>query len=176
MTPLPMTWDGEAMRVRPSFQRQADAMFCVGEVYTMQPVEERSAASHRHYFSAINEAWMNLPEDMAPRYPTAEALRKAALIRAGYRDERSIVCASKAEALRLASFIRPMDDFAYVTVSEAVVTVYTAKSQSVRAMGKAEFQKSKDDVLTALAQMIGVRTYELHEAANDRQAQPGEAA
>lgn len=175
MTPLPMQWDGEAMRVRPSFQKQADALFCIGETYTMAPVEDRSAASHRHYFAAINEAWANLPEDLAPRYPTAEALRKAALIRAGYRDERSIVCASKAEALRLSAFIRPMDDFAYVAVSEAVVTVYTAKSQSVRAMGKAEFQKSKDDVLTALAAMIGVRTQDLHQAANDT-AEQGSAA
>ena len=167
MRPLPFVWDGEALRIRPSFQRQADDQFCIGETYTMAPVEERSAASHRHYFSAINEAWQNLPEDLAGRYPTAEALRKAALIRAGYRDERSIVCASKAEAGRVAAFVRPMDDFAYVTVSEAVVTVYTAKSQSLRAMGKAEFQKSKDDVLTALAAMIGVRTEELHRAAND---------
>lgn len=174
MTPLPFQWDGEALRVRPSFQRQADQMFCIGETYTMAPVEDRSAASHRHYFASINEAWGNLPEDLAPRYPTAEALRKAALIRAGYRDERSIVCASKAEALRVAAFIRPMDDFAYVTVSEAVVTVYTAKSQSVRAMGKAEFQQSKDDVLTALAEMIGVTTSDLHQAAND--THPGSAA
>jgi hypothetical protein len=40
-----------------------------------------------------------------------------------------------------------MDEYAIVTVREAVVTVYTAKSQSMRAMGRETFQKSKDDVL-----------------------------
>lgn len=167
MTPLPFVWDGEAMRVKPQWQRRADDLFCIGETYTMAPVEDRSAASHRHYFACINEAWQNLPEEMAERYPTAEHLRKAALIRAGYRDERSIVCTSKAEARRLAAFIQPMDDHALVAISEAVVVVYTAKSQSVRAMGKADFQKSKDDVLAKLAEMIGVRTADLHKAAND---------
>ena len=165
MNPLPFTWDGEAMRIRPSFQRQADDLFCIGEAYTLAVVEDRSAASHRHYFAAINEAWMNLPEALAGQYPTAEHLRKAALIRAGYHDERSIVCSSKAEALRLASFIKPMDDYALVAISEAVVRVFTAKSQSVRAMGKAEFQKSKDDVLEVVASMIGVVTADLHKAA-----------
>jgi len=174
--PLPFVWDGEAMRVRPTFQRQADQLFCIGEAYAMAPVEDRSAASHRHYFAAINEAWQNLPEDVSERYPTAEHLRKAALIRAGYRDERSIVCASKAEARRIAAFIQPMDDYALVAISEAVVVVYTAKSQSVRAMGKAEFQKSKDDVLEKLAEMIGVRTAELHRAANDHSPAQGRAA
>lgn len=163
--PLPFTWDGEAMRIRPSFQRQADQAFCIGEVYTLAPVEDRSAASHRHYFAAINEVWANLPEGMTERYPTAEALRKAALIRAGYHDERSIVCASRAEALRVAAFIKPMDDYALVATSGAVVRVFTAKSQSVRAMGKAAFEKSKADVLEALADMIGVTTQALHEHA-----------
>jgi hypothetical protein len=166
-----MQWDGEAMRVRPSFRRQADQMFCIGETYTMAPVEDRSAASHRHFFAAVNEAWANLPEGMGETYPTAEHLRKAALIRAGYRDERSIVCASKAEALRVAAFIKPMDEYALVAISEAVVRVFTAQSQSLRAMGKAAFQKSKDDVLEALAAMIGVRAEELHRAANDTAGQ-----
>lgn len=175
MTPLPFTWDGEAMRIRPSFQRQADDLFCIGETYTLAPVEDRSAASHRHYFAAINEVWQNVPEHLAGEFPTAEHLRKKALIRAGYRDERTFVCSSKAEAVRLAAFLRPVDDYAIVSVSGSTVVQWTAKSQSMRAMGKADFQKSKDDVLEALADMIGVRTEELHRAANDSHA-PGEAA
>ena len=38
-----------------------------------------------------------------------------------------------------------------VTAREATVAVYTARSQSVRAMGAKEFQKSKSDVLDELA-------------------------
>lgn len=179
MTALPFEWDGEAMRVRRSFQRRADELFGIGETYTLQAVEDRSAASHRHFFAALNEAWMNLPEGMAEEFPTAEHLRKKALIRAGYRDERTFVCASRAEAVRLAAFLRPVDDYSIVSVNGTAVVQLTAKSQSVRAMGKVEFQKSKDDVLTALADMIGVQTYDLHQAAsgaaNDDQARQGRA-
>jgi hypothetical protein len=153
------------MRVRPSFQKQADAIYCIGETYPMAPVEVRSGASHNHYFAAVNEAWSNLPESLSGQYPTAEHLRKAALIRAGYRDERSIVCNSRAEALRVAAFIKPMDEYALVAVSEAVVRVYTAKSQSLRAMGREAFQQSKTDVLEVLADMIGVAPAELEQAA-----------
>lgn len=82
-----------------------------------------------------------------------EHLRKYALIRTGHRDERTIVCASKAEARRVAAFVKPLDEFALVLVNEASVSVYTAKSQSLRAMGKTAFQQSKDDVLGFLAQI-----------------------
>ena len=129
--------------------------------YRLAPYEERSTVSHSHYFACLNDAWANLPDEVAWQYPTAEKLRKTALIRTGYTDERSTVCASNAEALRIAAFIRPMDDYAIVTVKEAVVTIYTAKSQSYRAMGKQEFQKSKDAVIEWISNLIGVATDDL---------------
>jgi hypothetical protein len=164
MTALPFRWNGEAMEVVRGFQKRADAAFVVGEVYRLEPVEDRSAASHRHYFAAVNEAWANLPEDQASRFPTPEHLRKWALIQAGYFDRREITCASKAEALRVAAFVTPMDPYAVVAVSGAAVAVLTARSQSVRAMGKAEFQRSKDAVLAVLADMLGVTTDALSRA------------
>lgn len=123
--------------------------------------EHRSHASHGHFFASVQEAFNNLPEDIAGDFGDAEHLRKWCLIKAGYRDERTLACSSKAEALRLASFIRPMDGFAVVLVREATVTVYTARSQSLRAMGKDEFQKSKDSVFDVLAKLIGVDVAEL---------------
>ena len=153
---FPFIWNGEAMVPPSAFARRADQTFVVGQHYTMAEVQDRSSASHRHFFALVNEAFVNLPESAAERFSSADHLRKYALIRAGYRDERSTVCSSKAEAQRVAAFIRPMDDYAVVTVSEAVVTVYTAKSQSVKAMGKAEFQASKDAVIDVLAKLIGV--------------------
>lgn len=152
--PQRFDWTDEGV-MRPKVSRLADKHFVVGMEYMLVPHEERSMRSHRFYFASVNEAHKNLPEDMAERYPTADHLRKWALIKAGYRDERSIVAASKAEALRIAAFIRPMDEYAVVTVREAVVTVYEAKSQSTRAMGKAEFGASKEKVLDILAAMIG---------------------
>lgn len=154
--PIPCRWDGEHLTPLPSFARAADKMFVIGEVYPMAARQERTTASQRHYFAVINEAWKNLPEDKVERYATPDHLRKWALIKAGYRDERQTVCASKAEALRIAAFIRPIDDYAVVVASECVVTVYTAKSQSGRAMNREEFQASKQAVMDILADLLGV--------------------
>lgn len=154
--PLTFTWDGEAMYPLPRLAKIADERFVIGERYTLDEVHERSSASHRQYFAAIRESWLNLPEHIADRFATPEHLRKWCLVKCGYHDERSIVCSSKAEAQRLAAFIRPMDDFAVVAVSEAVVSAYTAKSQSYRAMGKKEFQASKQAVLDYLDSLLGV--------------------
>ena len=122
----------------------------------LAPAELRSSPSHRHYFACVREAWVNLPEGLAERFATEEHLRKYALIKAGYRDERSIVCTSTAEVRRVAAFIRPIDDYSIITVSDAVVTQFTAKSQSVEAMGRSQFQASKDAEMGLLAEMIGV--------------------
>jgi hypothetical protein len=149
-------WDGEVMVPLARFHNRCNAVFTVGELYPLDVHEDRSIVSHRHYFCEINEAWKNLPEMVAERYPSSEHLRKYALIQTGYRDERSIACSSKAEAQRVAAFIKPMDDYAVVVVREAVVSVLTAKSQSIRAMGAKEFQASKQAVLDQLASMIGV--------------------
>ena len=154
--PILCAWDGEHLTpVGQTWARRADAQWVVGERYSVEIRQERSQASHNHYFASIAEAWQNLPEDLAERFPTPVHLRKWALIKAGYRDETSIVCASKAEALRLAAFVKPMDEFAIIAVSEAVVTRYTAKSQSIKAMGKEVFEASKKAVLDLVAQMIG---------------------
>lgn len=113
----------------------------------------------------MNEAWQNLPENMVEQFPTSEHLRKWCLIRAGYAEHRNIVAANKAEAQRLAAFVKPMDSYAVVTVRECVVTVYTAESQSMKAMGKQRFQESKDAVLSLLAAMIGTDPVEIGRAA-----------
>lgn len=161
--PLVFRWDGEAMV--PLNPRAADRMYVVGEQYRLEPREDRSAASHAHYFAALNDAHANLPDDLAERFPTPGALRKYALIRAGYRDERSIVAASKAEARRIAAFIRPMDEFAVVSVHDAAVVVWTAKSQSMKAMGKKAFGESKTAVLGFVAELLGCSPDQLGKAA-----------
>lgn len=164
--PIIFQWTGDAMVPRDRrFAYQCDRQFIVGSEYTLVQHEDRSAASHRFYFAAIAECWRNLPEQIADTFPSAEHLRKWALIRAGYRSERTHVAATKAEALRLAAFIKPIDDYAIVTTSGLSVTVWTAKSQSVKSMGKKEFETSKQAVLDILAGLIGVKTDDLKAAA-----------
>lgn len=162
---IPFRWNGDAMVPLPGFQRRCDAEFVVGEVYNLEAIEQRSAKSHAHFFASVNEAWQNLPENLVEQFPTSEQLRKWCLIRAGYAEHRNIVAASKAEAQRIAAFVKPMDSYAVVTVRESVVTVYTAESQSMKAMGKQRFQESKDAVLSLLATMIGTDPVELGRAA-----------
>lgn len=153
--PILFRWTGEVMEPHPRAMKDCDAFYVVGEAYRLVEHQERSQKSHAHYFSAIGEAWQNLPEHLAERFPSSEHLRKWALVKAGFADSRQLVASSKAEAIRLAAFIRPCDEYAVVTVSEAVITVWTPRSQSMKAMGKRDFQASKDAVLSILAGLIG---------------------
>lgn len=156
-TPIAFQWDGEAMIPATSFQaRLADQAFVVGERYALVEHHERSSASHAHYFATLHDLWLNLPENVAPQFPTPEHLRKHALIATGYADKRSIVCASAAEARRVAAFIAPCDTYAVVKVDAATVTVWTAQSQAMRAMGRTVFQQSKDAVLGWVSDLIGL--------------------
>jgi hypothetical protein len=160
--PIMFAWDGEVMK--PLRPRDADREYVVGERYNLVPHYPRSEISHSHEFAWLTEAWKTLPEHLCDQFPSSEHLRKWALIRAGYSDSHTIVCSSKAEALRVAAFIRPIDEFAVVVTQGPTVTRYTAKSQSKRAMGGAEFQKSKSDIMDVIAKLLGVETKELAEA------------
>lgn len=159
MTSLPIacTYDGESFVPLKRFAAICDKQYVIGETYLLAEHQQRSQATHNHYFACIHEAWANLPEEASERFPTPEHLRRFALIKAGYHDSHTLTCSSKAEALRLAAFIRPVDEFAIVTVQDATVTRYSAKSQSMRAMGKRVFGESKAAVLAILDDMIGVK-------------------
>lgn len=152
--PQRFRWDGTAMV--PLSPLTAARQYVEGEVYRLAPPVERSRESHRLYFAAVTEAWEQLDDARRARFPSPEHLRKTALIRVGYYDERVIVCASAAEAERVAALIKPLDEFAIIETSGRVVRVYTAKSQSESAMGRATFEDSKQKVLDLLAEMIGV--------------------
>jgi hypothetical protein len=166
--PVIFTWSGEVMIPRDRrFAYQCDRQFVVGEHYCLVQHEDRSSVSHRHYFACLRAAWENLPEQAADRFPSPEHLRAYALIKSGWRLERTHVAATKAEALRLAAFIQPIDDFAIVATSGLTVTVWTAKSQSTRAMNKQDFQRSKEDVLAVLADLIGTSKEALTERAKE---------
>lgn len=162
--PLVFRWTGDGMEPLRAFAKEADQRYVIGQTYALDEIQERSSASHAHYFAEINSAWHSLPEALTEQFSTAEKLRKWALIKAGYRDERTVICGSKAEAERVAAFIRPMDEYAVVSVSGTAVVVLTPKSQSMRAMGKEAFQASKDAVLEILAGLIGVEPAALEHA------------
>lgn len=145
MTFLPYRWDGE--NLVPMKPKLCDKELVVGAVYWMEQEAKRSEKSHRHEFAWLREAWLQLPTDLADRFPSEEHLRKAALIEGGFFHETIVDCGSKAAALRVAAFTRGKDDFAHVVTRGPVVVIREAKSQSRRAMEPKEFQDSKQAVL-----------------------------
>lgn len=166
MTPITCRWVGDGFEPLNSYwAKEADSIFVVGEVYHLEAHEDRSAKSHSHQFAWLHNAWRNLPERYADNFPTAEHLRKRALIEAGYYDEEIIDAGSNAAALRVASYVRKHQDFALVIVRKGIVFVRSAKSQSRRAMNKAEFQASKSAILDIIAGMLGLTPGQLARAA-----------
>lgn len=143
---------GEFQAIHPGL---ADKLLVTGEVKAWEIVEPRSGKSHRHYFSVINEAWQNLPEHLVDEFPNPEALRKFALIKAGYSRKAEIVCANNGEAVKLAGHAREGDEYCVVVIEGKLVKIWRAKSQSVKSMGKQEFQESKDAALHVISVLIG---------------------
>lgn len=163
--PISYTWSGEAMIPSPRLLARCNEQFNVGERYLLIEHEERSMRSHAHQFAEISEAWANLPEELQPQYPTPEHLRKFALIMTGWCDKRQLVCRSQVEAERIARFMKPQDEYAVIDVSGNIITEYRAKSQSLKAMGAKDFQRSKTDVLHYIAPMARTTPEQLKKAA-----------
>lgn len=134
------------------------------EEYPMVPLEARSRKSHNAYFAQVNEAFDNLPEPLAPRWPTSEHMRKWLLIETGWFDEKEFEYegpTAKRDGRRLGTFIRAESEFARISIHaitdrKVKVIVRVAKSQSAAAMGKADFEASKKAVLEELEAMIGL--------------------
>lgn len=152
--PMPFVWDGEAMV--PAKPRLADRYYVVGESYQLVPEEDRSRASHNHEFAWLAQAWMNLPENLADMYASPEHLRKRALIEAGYYNEEIVDAGNKAGALRVAAAFRKREEFSLVIVRGPLVIIRSPKSQSRRAMKRAEFEDSKAKILAIVSAMVGV--------------------
>jgi len=155
--PINMRWNGESfVPVSAHEKLEADKHLIIGWIYRLVEEHGRSAATHNHEFAFVDEAWRNLPENLADQFPTAEHLRKHALIKCGFSTHRQIVASSKAQAIRLAAFMRPTDDYAIYSVTGCVVDEWKAISQSRRAMDARQFQESKQAVLEYVASLIGV--------------------
>lgn len=156
MRPVIFVWNGEAMVPLPRFHNLVNRQFVVSQEYMLVVHEERSHASHAHYFASVAEAWKNLPDVMQARWPSPEHLRKWALCKAGYADERSIIARNGKEAREIAALLRGLDGYAVISVNGDVVRIWTAKSQSRKAMNRREFAESKEAVLRVVSELIGV--------------------
>lgn len=136
--------------------RLAAEQYGAGELVTLAD-DARSTASHRHEFAWLREAFKSLPEQYAlePWAQSPEHLRKYALIRTGFCTTDTLAAGNNAAALRMAAFIRAREEYAVTTVQGSTVHVFTAESQSTRAMGKDRFQQSKTAIMEFIADLIG---------------------
>jgi hypothetical protein len=160
------TWNGQVMV--PTRLLAATQAYEPGRRYWLEEASERSWLSHQQQFAWIGEAWGNLPHALAETFPTPEHLRKAALIATGWRRETIIEAGNATAAQRVAAYARGEDEFAHVVVRGPTVIVQKARSQRMHGhdrMDKAEFQKSKDDILGWIADLIGVTPEQLKGAA-----------
>jgi hypothetical protein len=140
------------------FTQRCSRFFKDGETVMLAPFEPRSMASHRGYFAQINELWANLPERLVDQFPTSEHLRKKALIDTGHYNDSVEVFETQAEAMAYMRGVK-RDEFVICSLVDTTVVVRTAKSQRMfgeAPMSKAEFQKSKDDVLRWIEELIGL--------------------
>lgn len=148
--------DGQFVPLGTYWMRKGDEEYVVGQVYRMGVHDERSMASHRHYFAQLKELWLTLPDALLPIYPSVEHLRKKMLITAGFCHERQVVFESERDARIAAAVIKPIDEYAIVAVEGCVVTHWTAKSQAESAMGKEDFQASKDAVFHEIDKLLNM--------------------
>ncbi len=158
-----MMWRDGVFIPEDRLKAYCDDAFGEGEIVTFERAEEVSAASRGHYHACVSEAWKNLPEQ-DERFPTPDALRKWALIKGSYCTDMSVVCDSPEQAQTVASFTGNAEG-TIIVVRGNVVKKYTAKSQSAASMGKDEFQRSKNDVLDIIAELIAVTRKRLEQNA-----------
>jgi hypothetical protein len=156
-------WTGEAMEPLRRFHNLAADQLVIGQTYRLVEEAERSEISHDHQFAWLNEAWKTLPESIAEDFPTAESLRKRALIATGFYDEQLIDAGSQAAALRVAASVRsfPGEDFSHIVTRGPLVVVRRAKSQKKNRMGAEDFQKSKTAILEWVSALLGITPEQL---------------
>lgn len=144
----------------PRYRKAAAAQFASGEEYPLIKLQPRDMRSHNHYFAAVGNAFDNLPEKIAARFPSAEHLRKWALIETNWFDEKEFDCPDEKFARRLGTFIRTEDEYARISFHASgrtwKVIVRRAKSQAVLELGAEDFKQSKKDVLDLLEAMTSV--------------------
>jgi hypothetical protein len=157
--PLIYMGDGDFRASSPYHIRRCQQLYGQGELVTVEAIAERSMASHRQYFAEVGDLWETLPETLAGDFPSADHLRKFALIKSGYCKQRRLVLPTHEEAEEAALMVNELDSYALCEVTGRTLTVWVARSQSLKAMGREEFEKSKVDTLDVTRKMIGPDAY-----------------
>ena len=162
LRPLTFTWTGRAMVPKPTALPLAVNQFTPGEEYRLTVEAERNWAFHRAFMATVHEAWTNLPEALAPHFPTADRLRYWALIRCNFADEKTLTLETDTDAELFASFmLSDARDNQHVERIGRTVKIWTAWTMAGSAMSKQEFNDAAQAVMEFLSDLIGVNVQEL---------------
>lgn len=162
--PVLFQWDetDEVLRPADRHRKLCLRQFTDGGIYFLGPHGGANSPSDKAYFAQINSVWKTLPEDMAERFPTAEHLRKYALIKCGYHRHEMRTFDSAEDAQKAALMIRPFERFAVIRAEGCDVHVFTAMSQRRGSgMSDEDRKESQEKVLNWLAESIGVTRSDL---------------
>ncbi len=159
--PVAFVWDGNVMIPLPRFKRLCDAQFAVNEEYPLMIVENRSLASHNHYFAALHEGYLNLAEEYAQEFDSEEHLRHWCLCKSGFCTTTTYVLNTAEDARVLRDALKKENASTIIGVAGNVAKVYTPESQSMAAMKKERFEASKVAVLDLVASMARTTPKEL---------------
>lgn len=159
--PVVCIWDGNVMIPMPRFKRLCDAQFEVNGEYPLMIVENRSMASHNHYFAALHEGYLNLAEEYAQEFDSEEHLRHWCLCKSGFCTTTTYVLNTAEDARKLRDALKKENASTIVGVTGNVAKVYTPESQSLAAMKKERFEDSKRAVLDLVASMARTTPAEL---------------
>jgi hypothetical protein len=154
----PLTYRRVGYTLVPRQKWQFDRQFVDGHDYDLIEHEERSSASHTHYFATVNEAWKTLPESQSRRWADATHMRKWFLIKTGWSVDRTICAETEQGAKEIAALAGQLDPSAVIIIQGSVVTVSVARTQKGGrgGMNKEDFQTSKQAVLEEIAAVLGV--------------------
>lgn len=154
---LDFVWTGAHMQPADYAVRRAAAQYQKDQTYKLVADERVTEPERGFYFRCVRAAWRTIHED-GDRFPTAEHLRKAALIKCNHYKVRYITCENAKQAERVSANVTDKDEYSVVDLKGNVVAVYTAISQSNKPGGLTidEWRRTRDDVMDSLAQMLGV--------------------
>jgi len=164
LRPAVFTWTGEAMVPTPESLPLCMRQFDKGALYQMRAMRERSVKSHNEFMALVKEAFDNLPEHLASRFPTVSRLRYWCLAKCGYCAEKTRIFQTRHDAKVFEDYVIESSTTSYCQVEGNVAMIWTPTSQRYKydpEMDYEEFEKSKEAVLELLADMIGVHPREL---------------
>lgn len=159
-----------------AFHRELFAReFEIGKRYSLIEFDERSPENHNHLFMLITGYWHNWPENYPRELPSAETLRKHALIQTGHYIHAEMAHASlEAATAYVRDFLLHVDyaEGSIVSTPNGTATVMRiAKTLKKKVMEAAEFNKAKADVLDFCQSVTGIAPEQM-----EREVKKGAAA